>query len=127
MNMNSMSRRDILALSALALLPLDLLSELAHAAPASNSNAMRTLDRFIAGYCAAMNAPGLTLGLANAEAPIRVASDGYVDLAAKVPVATSLLFEIGSITKSLVGLTILQLHEENKVDLPAPIRNYLPW
>jgi len=127
MNMNSMSRRDILALSALALLPLDLLSELAHAAPASNSNAMRTLDRFIAGYCAAMNAPGLTLGLANAEGPIRVASYGYVDLAAKVPVTTSHLFEIGSITKSFVGLTILQLHEENKVDLQAPIRNYLPW
>ena len=127
MNMNSVSRRDVLALSALALVPLDLLSDLAHAAPASNSNAMRTLDRFIAGYCAAMNAPGLTLGLANAEGPIRVASYGYVDLVAKLPVTTSHLFEIGSITKSFVGLTILQLHEENKVDLQAPIRNYLPW
>ncbi|HEV7358748.1 MAG TPA: serine hydrolase domain-containing protein [Steroidobacteraceae bacterium] len=127
MNMNSVSRRDVLALTALALAPLDLLSDLAHAAPASNSNAMRTLDRFIAGYCAAMNAPGLTLGLANAEGPIRVASYGYVDLAAKLPVTTSHLFEIGSITKSFVGLTILQLHEENKVDLQAPIRNYLPW
>ena len=127
MNMNSMSRRDMLALSALAFVPLDLLSDLARAAPASNSNAMQTLDRFIAGYCAAMNAPGLTLGLANAEGPIRVASYGYVDLAAQVPVTTSHLFEIGSITKSFVGLTILQLHEEKKVDLQAPIRNYLPW
>lgn len=127
MNMNSMSRRDMLALSALAFVPLDLLSDLAHAAQASNSNAMQTLDRFIAGYCAAMNAPGLTLGLANAEGPIRVASYGYVDLAAQIPVTTSHLFEIGSITKSFVGLTILQLHEEKKIDLQAPIRNYLPW
>jgi len=127
MNMNSMNRRDMLALSMLALVPLDLMSDFAHATPASNSTAMRTLDRFIAGYCAAMNAPGLTLGLANAEGPIRVASYGYVDLAAKVPVTTSHLFEIGSITKSFVGLTILQLHEERKVDLQAPIRDYLPW
>ncbi len=89
MKLNSISRRDMLALSALALVPLDLLADLAQAAPASDSNAMRTLDRFIAGYCAAMNAPGLTLGLANAEGPIRVASYGYVDLAAKVPVNTS--------------------------------------
>ena len=127
MNMNSMSRRDMLALGLLAAAPLDLLAGLAGAAPAANSNAMRTLDRFIAGYCAAMNAPGLTLGLANGEGTIRTASYGYVDLAAKLPVSTSHLFEIGSISKSFVGLTILQLHDEQKVDLQAPIRSYLPW
>ncbi|HEX3950409.1 MAG TPA: serine hydrolase domain-containing protein [Steroidobacteraceae bacterium] len=125
--MNSMSRRDMLAFGALALVPLELLSELTCAAPASSSTAMRTLDRFIAGYCAAMNAPGLTLGLASAEGPIRAASFGYVDLAAKVPVTTSHLFEIGSISKSFVALTILQLREERKIDLQAPIRSYLPW
>jgi D-alanyl-D-alanine carboxypeptidase len=127
MNMNSLSRRDMLALGLLAAAPFELLAELARAAPAANSNAMRTLDRFIAGYCAAMNAPGLTLGLANAEGTIRTASYGYVDLAAKLPVTTGHLFEIGSISKSFVGLTVLQLHDEQKVDLQAPIRNYLPW
>src|SRR5580658_6247075 len=127
MKMNSMSRRDMLALGLLAAVPLDLLAELARAAPGATSNAMRTLDRFIAGYCAAMNAPGLTLGLANAEGTVRVASYGYVDLAAKLPVTTSHLFEIGSISKSFVGLTILQLHDEQKVDLQAPILSYLPW
>ena len=124
---NSLSRRDLLALGLLAAAPLDLFAELARAAPAANSNAMRTLDRFIAGYCAAMNAPGLTLGLANAAGTIRTAAYGYVDLAAKLPVSTSHLFEIGSISKSFVGLTILQLHDEQKVDLQAPIRSYLPW
>jgi D-alanyl-D-alanine carboxypeptidase len=127
MNINSLSRRDVLSLGLLAAVPLGLLTESSRAAPAGDSTAMRTLDRFIAGYCAAMNAPGLTLGLANAEGTIRAASYGYVDLAAKVPVSTSHLFEIGSITKSFVGLTILQLHEEHKVDLQAPIRTYLPW
>ena len=127
MYMNSLSRRDMLALGLLAAAPLDLLTELARAAPAANSTAMRTLDRFIAGYCAAMNAPGLTLGLANAGGTIRTAAYGYVDLAAKLPVTTSHLFEIGSISKSFVGLTILQLHDEQKVDLQAPIRSYLPW
>ena len=127
MNMKSLSRRDVLALSVLAAAPLEFLAELADAAVPAAANSMRTLDRFIAGYCAAMNAPGLTLGLANAEGPIRVASYGYVDLAAKVPVATSHLFEIGSITKSFVALIVLQLHEEHKIDLQAPIRTYLPW
>jgi CubicO group peptidase (beta-lactamase class C family) len=124
---NLLSRRDLLAMGLLAAAPFDLQAEPARRAPTANSNAMRTLDRFIAGYCAAMNAPGLTLGLANAEGTIRAASYGYVDLAAKVPVSTSHLFEIGSISKSFVGLTILQLHDEQKVDLQAPIRTYLPW
>jgi CubicO group peptidase (beta-lactamase class C family) len=124
MNMNSLSRRDMLALGLLAAAPLDLLADLARGAPA---NSMRTLDRFIAGYCAAMNAPGLTLGLANAAGTIRTAAYGYVDLAAKLPVTTSHLFEIGSISKSFVGLTVLQLYDERKVDLQAPIRSYLPW
>ncbi len=127
MNMNSLNRRDLLGLGLLAAAPLDLLAELARAAPAANSNAMRTLDRFIAGYCEAMNAPGLTLGLANAAGTIRTAAYGYVDIAAKLPVSTSHLFEIGSISKSFVALTILQLHDEQKVDLQAPIRSYLPW
>jgi D-alanyl-D-alanine carboxypeptidase len=127
MNMFSLSRRDLLALGLLAAAPLDLLAGIARAAPAANSSAMRTLDRFIAGYCAAMNAPGLTLGLANAQGTVRTASYGYVDLAAKLPVSTAHLFEIGSISKSFVGLTILQLHDEQKVDLQAPVRSYLPW
>jgi CubicO group peptidase (beta-lactamase class C family) len=125
--MNSMSRRDMLALGLLAAIPGTLLSPMARAAPAPGAAVMHTLDQFIAGYCAAMNAPGLTLGLAGADGPIRAASYGYVDLAAKIPVSTSHLFEIGSITKSFVGLIILQLHEEGKIDLQAPILGYLPW
>jgi D-alanyl-D-alanine carboxypeptidase len=124
---NTVSRRDLLALGMLAALPSGLISGIATAAARADSNTMRTLDRFIAGYCAALNAPGLTLGLANGDGETRTAAYGYVDLAAKIPVSTSHLFEIGSITKSFVGLTILQLHDEGKVDLQAPIRSYLPW
>jgi len=126
-NTDNVSRRDLLALGMLVALPAGLIAEIAHAATDSSSNAMRILDVFIAGYCAAMNAPGLTLGLANADGPLRTAAYGSVDLAAKLPVSTSHLFEIGSITKSFVGLTILQLHDEGKIDLQAPIRTYLPW
>ena len=125
--LNSISRRDVLAMGLMAALPVALLSEVTRAAAAPNSAAMHTLDRFIAGYCEAMNAPGLTLGLAGAEGPLRASSYGYVDIAAKIPVSPSHLFEIGSITKSFVALVILQLHEEGKLDLQAPIHGYLPW
>jgi D-alanyl-D-alanine carboxypeptidase len=117
----------MLAMGLAAALPGALLSEVTRAAAAPGSAAAGTLDRFIAGYCEAMNAPGLTLGLAGAEGPLRVSSYGYVDIAARIPVSPSHLFEIGSITKSFVALVILQLHEEGKLDLQAPIHGYLPW
>src|ERR1700688_3781768 len=107
---NSLSRRDLLAMGLLAAVPSVLLSEITRAAAAPNAAAMHALDHFITGYCEAMNAPGLTLGLAGAEGPLRVSSYGYVDLAVKIPVSPSHLFEIGSITKSFVALVILQLH-----------------
>jgi CubicO group peptidase (beta-lactamase class C family) len=125
--MRSMSRRDVFALGLLAAIPAAMLPEFARAATAANPASMRVLDKFIAGYCDAMNAPGMTLGLAAADGPLRTSSYGHVDVAAKIPVSPSHLFEIGSISKSFVAMVVLQLHDEGKVDLQAPIHSYLPW
>jgi D-alanyl-D-alanine carboxypeptidase len=85
------------------------------------------LDRFIETYMRAMNSPGLTLGLANRQGTVRVASFGFSDLESKERVSTDQLFQIGSITKSFVALTLLQLRDEKKLDLHRPILEYLPW
>jgi CubicO group peptidase (beta-lactamase class C family) len=85
------------------------------------------LDEFIARYMQAMNAPGLTLALANKSGVVRTAGFGYSDVELKTPVTPQMLFEIGSITKSFVALTLLQLHEEGKLDFQKPVLEYLPW
>jgi D-alanyl-D-alanine carboxypeptidase len=121
----SINRRKLLALGMAAAIPGVLGRGTARAA--STDPAMRMLDRFIEGYREAMNAPGLTLAIADARETLRVASYGYTDLAAKTKVSTADLFEIGSITKSFVGLVLLQLKDQGKVDLGAPIGKYLPW
>lgn len=84
------------------------------------------LDGFIAAYMAAMNAPGITLGLTDAEKTVRTAGYGFADIDRRVPVATNHLFQIGSISKSFVALVLLQLHDEGKLDLQKPILDYLP-
>jgi CubicO group peptidase (beta-lactamase class C family) len=130
MNTALLSRRGMLALG-LSALPAALFFDIAGAADAPGrpfyKSGLAALDRFIEGYRAAMNAPGLTLAVADTQGPIRIASYGYVDKAAKSPVLNSHLFEIGSITKSFVALIVLQMHEEGKIDLQAPIRDRLPW
>ena len=84
------------------------------------------LDGYIAAYMPAMNAPGMTLGLTDADGTLRTAAYGYADIARQLPVTTEHLFQIGSITKSFVALVILQLHEEGKVDLHKAVLDYLP-
>jgi CubicO group peptidase (beta-lactamase class C family) len=94
---------------------------------ATRSPADQTLDQFIETYMKAMNSPGLTLGTANREGTVRVASYGFSNPGLKQSVEPNMLFHIGSITKSFVALVLLQLHEEGKLDLHKPVLDYLPW
>jgi CubicO group peptidase (beta-lactamase class C family) len=85
------------------------------------------LDTFIARYMKAMNAPGMTLALSRREGSPHVATFGFADRESQEAVTPDHLFQVGSITKSFVALTCLQLHDEGKLDLEQPILEYLPW
>ena len=97
------------------------------ATTAAKSPTDRALDQFIEFYMKAMNSPGLTLGIANRAGTVRAASFGFSNPGLKLAVEPSMLFHIGSITKSFVALMLLQLHEEGKLDLHTPVLDYLPW
>ena len=129
--MESMSRRDFFAITtactaaaALAAVPPSK-SAAIHSEPSAAPP--EPLRRFIAEYMRAMNAPGLTLALANVQGPVSIAAFGLADLDAKTPVTTLHRFEIGSITKSFAAIVILQLQDEGKLDVQHPILRYLPW
>jgi D-alanyl-D-alanine carboxypeptidase len=84
------------------------------------------LDAYVAAYMAAMNAPGLTLGLTDADKTLRTACYGYANVDRRLPVSADHLFEIGSITKSFVALVLLSLRDEGKLDPHKPLLDYLP-
>jgi CubicO group peptidase (beta-lactamase class C family) len=85
------------------------------------------LDEYVARHLRETGAPGLTLALANREGLIRVSIYGFADMKAGLKVVPETMFEIGSISKSFVGLALMQLREEGKLDLNKPIVEYLPW
>src|ERR1043166_5782670 len=60
------------------------------------------LDEYIARHMRETGAPGMTLALANREGLIRVSTYGYADTKAGLKVAPETMFEIGSISKSIV-------------------------
>src|SRR5688500_16002286 len=85
------------------------------------------LDEYIARHMRETGVPGLTLSLANRDGLIRVSTYGFADLKAKARVVPETMFEIGSVSKSFVGLVLLQLRDEGKLDLNKPVVEYLPW
>jgi D-alanyl-D-alanine carboxypeptidase len=87
----------------------------------------KKLDEFITRHMRETGAPGMTLALANRDGLIRASSYGFADTKAGLRVVPETMFEIGSISKSFVGLALLQLREEGKLDFNKPIVEYLPW
>jgi CubicO group peptidase (beta-lactamase class C family) len=73
------------------------------------------------------NIPGLAIAVTDREKLLIVSTCGFADAAAKAPVTTDSLFEIASIGKSLTAIALLQLRDEGKLDLHAPVTQYLPW
>jgi serine beta-lactamase-like protein LACTB len=51
---------------------------------------------------------------------------GYADLEHRVRVTNETRFGVASITKAFTGLSLLKLHEAQRIDLDAPIQRYVP-
>ena len=74
-----------------------------------------------------VNMPGLALAVTDREKLLRVATFGYADLASERPILPGTMFEIGSIGKSFTNVALLQLRDEGRIDLQAPVSRYLTW
>jgi CubicO group peptidase (beta-lactamase class C family) len=71
--------------------------------------------------------PGLTLGLTDRDGTLLIRTYGFADLGSRLPVTPETLFEIGSIGKTFTAVATLQLFDEGRIDLHAPVERYLPW
>jgi D-alanyl-D-alanine carboxypeptidase len=100
---------------------------LAWADPSQPSGALPAIDTFVNRHIRERGAPGLILGLADRSGVLATRTYGHRDVKTGQPIEPSDLFEIGSITKSFIAISLLQLREAGKLDVNRPIREYLPW
>jgi len=70
--------------------------------------------------------PGLSVVVVNGN-QAAVKSFGYADLEKNVRVTPQTRFEIGSCTKAFTALAALKLEQEGRLNLNAPVTQYLPW
>jgi len=85
------------------------------------------LDEFIRQKMENSRTPGMAVVLTDAGNILRITTYGYANLEAKIPVTPETLFEIGSDGKTFTAIAIMQQVEAGKIDLHAPVTQYLPW
>ena len=85
------------------------------------------LDTFVDQRMRTANTPGACVALTDRERLLGLSTHGFANVAARAPVMSDHLFEIGSISKSFTAIAILQLCERGQVDLDAAVTRYLPW
>lgn len=69
--------------------------------------------------------PGLQVAIVNRGKIVFLKSFGIADVQNSVPVTDKSVFPINSCTKAFTGVAIMQLVEEGKLDLSAPVSRYL--
>lgn len=89
--------------------------------------ALAAIDDTVMTELARTRQPGLTLGVTDRDGTLAVRTYGFAELASQQPVTPETLFEIGSIGKTFTAIAVLQLRDEGRIDLEAPVARYLPW
>lgn len=70
--------------------------------------------------------PGLSIALVDAERVIWAAGFGYADREQRRPATAETVYQIGSITKVLTAVAVMQAVQQGRLDLDRPLTDYLP-
>lgn len=70
--------------------------------------------------------PGIAYGIVVDGKLIHKGNYGYTDLEKQIPVSSSSVFRIASMSKSFTAMAILKLRDEGKLRLDDPAENYIP-
>jgi CubicO group peptidase (beta-lactamase class C family) len=70
--------------------------------------------------------PGMAIGIVENGEPMYVRAFGVRDLETGEPVTLHTKFHIASLTKTFTAAAIMQLHEQQRIALDAPIAQYVP-
>jgi D-alanyl-D-alanine carboxypeptidase len=89
--------------------------------------ALADIDGFVALRLPRLDAPGVAVGLTDRERTLGFVCRGSADVASGTPIEPDTRFQIGSISKSFAAAVMLQEHDAGRVDLRAPVTDYVPW
>jgi CubicO group peptidase (beta-lactamase class C family) len=91
--------------------------------PTANTN-FGMIGKFIVKEMKRLQVPGVALGIYHQGEEL-AAGFGVTSVEHPLPITVDTLFQTGSISKTFTGTVIMQLVEQGKLDLDAPVRKYI--
>ncbi|HEX5590476.1 MAG TPA: serine hydrolase domain-containing protein [Candidatus Limnocylindrales bacterium] len=88
--------------------------------PSPAAPAVPDLDAWIDGVLSRRPTVGLAVAVVRRGRPPRFVARGHASIASRRPVTEDTVFRIGSVTKLVTGIAVMQLVERGLVDLDAP-------
>jgi len=89
--------------------------------------AFEGIERFLEDRLPRSDAPGVVVALTDRERLLGGIAVGLADVAAGRSVELDDRFQIGSISKSFAAIIAMQEVEAGRLDLRAPVTDYVPW
>ena len=87
---------------------------------------IQRIDTLVAGQMSRGGIPGLSIAIAT-DLKLRWSTGyGTADLENSVPATADTNYRLASISKSFIAVSVMQLVEQGKFDLDAPIQKYVP-
>jgi len=83
------------------------------------------MDGFMAGHMPQLHAPGAAVVVVKDGQIVLAKGYGYADLEQRRPFTVGTAFRVKSVSKTFTAAAVLQLAEEGRVDLRAPVTSYL--
>src|SRR5215469_178828 len=87
---------------------------------------LQRLTQAYQGYVDRGELPGAVLLIAVGDKIAYLQAVGFQDREKKIPMKTDAIFRLASMTKPIVSVAAMMLVEEGKLDLDAPVAQYLP-
>ncbi|MBP6004088.1 MAG: beta-lactamase family protein [Pyrinomonadaceae bacterium] len=84
------------------------------------------IEKIYKEYAAKNHFPGIAFGIVVDGKLVFSGSDGFTDIEKKIPVTSSSLFRIASMSKSFTAMAILKLRDDGKLSLDDPAYLYVP-
>ncbi|MGD9892590.1 MAG: serine hydrolase domain-containing protein, partial [Dehalococcoidia bacterium] len=92
---------------------------------ATLTSAPPALEQLVSEQMREWSVPGVVVGILH-DGQIETWGFGVTSIETEQPVTGDTLFQIGSITKVFTATLIMQLVDEGRLDLDAPVRSVLP-
>ncbi|HTH36768.1 MAG TPA: serine hydrolase, partial [Pyrinomonadaceae bacterium] len=94
--------------------------------PTDYKPVIEVLERFIAHEMADKELPAISIALVDDQQIVWSKSFGFADPVKKIPASAETVYRVGSVSKLFTDIAVMQLVEQGKLDLDAPVTSYLP-